>query len=65
MFLFIERIEGCELTAPSMVALSAALISGHSQLKKMNLKLNRIGLTGVEALCKSLQHPLCKLQGIK
>lgn len=45
-----------------MEALSAALCSGKSELKKLDLTQNTIGDSGVEALCKSLQQPLCKLQ---
>ncbi|XP_047457342.1 NACHT, LRR and PYD domains-containing protein 12 [Mugil cephalus] len=57
--------ENCDLAAPSMEALSAALCSGQSELRKVNLTHNMIGDSGVEALCKSLQHPLCKLQSVK
>nr|XP_019951655.1 PREDICTED: NACHT, LRR and PYD domains-containing protein 12-like [Paralichthys olivaceus] len=59
------QLQGCDLTAVSMEALSAALCSGKSELRKVDLTLNRIGDAGVEALCKSLQHPLCKLQSLK
>uniref|UniRef100_A0A3Q3KBQ4 NACHT domain-containing protein n=1 Tax=Monopterus albus TaxID=43700 RepID=A0A3Q3KBQ4_MONAL len=58
-------LQRCELTAASMEAFSAALCSGQSQLRKVNLTENTIGDSGVEALCKSLQHPLCKLQSLK
>ncbi|KAM9351227.1 NACHT, LRR and PYD domains-containing protein 3-like [Symphorus nematophorus] len=59
------QLQICELTAASMEALSAALCSGQSELRKVNLLQNQIGVSGVEALCKSLQHPLCKLQSLK
>ncbi|KAM9342146.1 NACHT, LRR and PYD domains-containing protein 12 [Pholidichthys leucotaenia] len=52
----------CELTATSMEALSAVLCSGQSQLRHVELASNRIGDSGVQALCKGLQHPLCKLE---
>ncbi|XP_068607236.1 NACHT, LRR and PYD domains-containing protein 12 [Brachionichthys hirsutus] len=55
-------LQGCELTEASVEALSAALLSGQSQLRKVNLRLNKIGLGGAKALAKSLQHPLCRLQ---
>ncbi|XP_069580446.1 NACHT, LRR and PYD domains-containing protein 12 [Brachyistius frenatus] len=58
-------IQGCDLTTASMEVFSAALRSGQSQLRKVNLTRNEIGDRGVEALCKSLQHPLCKLQNLK
>ncbi|XP_068184874.1 NACHT, LRR and PYD domains-containing protein 3 [Antennarius striatus] len=53
---------GCGLTETSIEALSAALLSGQSQLRKVNLRLNNIGVRGVEALAKSLQDPHCRLQ---
>ncbi|XP_044067779.1 NACHT, LRR and PYD domains-containing protein 3 isoform X2 [Siniperca chuatsi] len=59
------QLQSCALTAASMKALSAALCSGQSQLRKVNLTQNTIGHSGVEALCKSLQYPLCKLQSLK
>lgn len=62
--LFIKRLQNCELTAASMEALAAALCSGKSELRKVDLTQNKIGDLGVEALCKSLQHPLCKLQSV-
>ena len=62
--LFIKRLRSCELTAVSMEALSAALCSGKSELRKVDLMSNRIGDGGVEALCKSLQHPHSKLQSL-
>ncbi|XP_042346938.1 NACHT, LRR and PYD domains-containing protein 12 [Plectropomus leopardus] len=52
----------CELTAASMEPLSAAVCSGQSELRKLDLNQNAIGDGGVETLCKSLQHPLGKLQ---
>ncbi|KAE8293599.1 NACHT, LRR and PYD domains-containing protein 3 [Larimichthys crocea] len=58
------QLQNCGLTAASMEALSAALCSGQSELRKVNLMQNMTGLTGVEALCKSLQHPLCKVQSL-
>nr|XP_046252437.1 NACHT, LRR and PYD domains-containing protein 12 [Scatophagus argus] len=57
-------LHSCDLTAVSMEALSAALCSGPSELRKVDLNLNSIGLSGVKALCKFLQHPLCKLQSL-
>ncbi|XP_049436417.1 LOW QUALITY PROTEIN: NACHT, LRR and PYD domains-containing protein 3 [Epinephelus fuscoguttatus] len=57
-------LQNCELTAASMEALSAAVCSGQSQLRKVDLTHNVIGDRGVETLCKSLQHPLCKLQSL-
>ncbi|XP_059188955.1 NACHT, LRR and PYD domains-containing protein 12 [Centropristis striata] len=56
--------QGCDLTAASMEALSAAVCSGQSELRKVDLTRNTIGDRGVEALCKALQHPLCKLQSL-
>ncbi|CAB1424212.1 unnamed protein product [Pleuronectes platessa] len=47
-----------------MEALSAALCSGTSDLRKVDLTTNTIGDGGVEALCKALQHPHCKLQSL-
>ncbi|XP_008276022.1 NACHT, LRR and PYD domains-containing protein 12 [Stegastes partitus] len=58
------QIQKCGLTAPSMEVLSAALCSGQSQLKTLNLTHNVIGENGVEALCKALQHSLCKLKSV-
>ncbi|XP_067448639.1 NACHT, LRR and PYD domains-containing protein 3 [Thunnus thynnus] len=58
------HLQGCKLTEASMGGLSAALCSGQSELRKINLTQNQIGDSGVEALCKSLQHPLCKLQSL-
>ncbi|TKS77745.1 NACHT, LRR and PYD domains-containing protein 12 [Collichthys lucidus] len=58
------QLQNCGLTAASMEALSAALCSGQSELRKVNLMHNMTGLSGVEALCKSLQHPLCKVQSL-
>ncbi|XP_049920772.1 NACHT, LRR and PYD domains-containing protein 12 isoform X3 [Epinephelus moara] len=57
-------LQNCELTAASMETLSAAVCSGQSQLRKVGLTHNVIGDRGVETLCKSLQHPLCKLQSL-
>lgn len=65
LILFIKRLQSCKLTAGSMEALSEALSSGQSELRTVNLTLNKIGDSGVVALCKSLQHPLCKLQSLK
>lgn len=45
-----------------MGALSAALTSGQSELREVDLTLNIIGLPGVASLCEALQHPSCKLQ---
>ncbi|XP_029361910.1 NACHT, LRR and PYD domains-containing protein 12 [Echeneis naucrates] len=59
------KLQGCELTAASMEALSAALCSGCSELMEVDLIQNRIGDSGVEALSKALKHPLCKLQNLK
>uniref|UniRef100_A0A674PBX8 Si:ch73-233m11.2 n=1 Tax=Takifugu rubripes TaxID=31033 RepID=A0A674PBX8_TAKRU len=56
------QIQSCKLTAASMGALSAALTSGQSELRKVDLTLNSIGLPGVASLCEALQHPSCKLQ---
>ncbi|XP_054465297.1 NACHT, LRR and PYD domains-containing protein 12 [Anoplopoma fimbria] len=58
------ELQRCEVTAASMEDFSAALRSGQSELRKVDLTQNLIGETGVEALCKSLQHPLCKLQSL-
>uniref|UniRef100_A0A3Q3XET1 NACHT domain-containing protein n=1 Tax=Mola mola TaxID=94237 RepID=A0A3Q3XET1_MOLML len=58
------HLQYCELTSGSMEALSAALISGQSELKKVNLAYNNVGLRGVEAFCKSLHHPLCTLRSV-
>ncbi|XP_062247296.1 NACHT, LRR and PYD domains-containing protein 3 isoform X2 [Platichthys flesus] len=58
------QLRSCELTAVSMEPLSAALCSGTSELRKVDLTTNTIGDGGVEALCKSLQHPHCKLQSL-
>ncbi|XP_031172287.1 NACHT, LRR and PYD domains-containing protein 3 isoform X2 [Sander lucioperca] len=58
------KLQRCELTGASMEALSTALCSGQSELRKVDLTQNVIGDRGVEALCKSLQHPLCKLQSL-
>ncbi|XP_074500124.1 NACHT, LRR and PYD domains-containing protein 12 [Sebastes fasciatus] len=58
------KLQSCDLSAASMEALSAALSSGQSELRIVNLTQNKIGDRGAEALCKSLQHPLCKLQSL-
>ncbi|XP_029292147.1 ribonuclease inhibitor isoform X2 [Cottoperca gobio] len=58
------QVQSCKLTAASMEALSGALCSGQSELRKVNLTQNAIGERGVEALCKSLQNPLCKLKSL-
>ncbi|XP_034732255.1 NACHT, LRR and PYD domains-containing protein 3 isoform X2 [Etheostoma cragini] len=58
------QLQCCELTGGSMKALSTALCSGQSELRKVDLTQNAIGDRGVEALCKSLRHPLCKLQSL-
>ncbi|XP_072223898.1 NACHT, LRR and PYD domains-containing protein 12 [Leuresthes tenuis] len=54
----------CSLTAASMGACAEALSSGHSKLRKLKLENNYIGDSGMEALCKALQHPLCRLQSL-
>lgn len=59
-----ESLQSCKLTAASMGALSAALTSGQSELKKVDLSLNSIGLCGVASVCEALQHPACKLQSL-
>uniref|UniRef100_A0A3Q3BE56 Si:ch73-233m11.2 n=1 Tax=Kryptolebias marmoratus TaxID=37003 RepID=A0A3Q3BE56_KRYMA len=58
------RMQRCDLTAASVEGFAAALCSGRSQLRKVNLTDNAIGDGGVEALCKALQHPLCKLKSL-
>ncbi|XP_056278491.1 NACHT, LRR and PYD domains-containing protein 12 isoform X2 [Pseudoliparis swirei] len=58
------KLHNCDLTAASVEALSAALCSGHSELRKVDLTRNLIGERGVEALSKSLQHPLCTLTSL-
>ncbi|XP_074536876.1 NACHT, LRR and PYD domains-containing protein 12 [Halichoeres trimaculatus] len=58
-------VHSTELTAASMEALSAAFCSGHSEMRKVDLTWNTIGDTGVEVLCKAVQHPLSKLQCLK
>ncbi|XP_070695692.1 NACHT, LRR and PYD domains-containing protein 3 isoform X2 [Pempheris klunzingeri] len=57
-------LQGSELTAASMEALSSAFCSGQSDLRKLNLTQNAIGNKGVETLCKSLRHPHCKLRSL-
>ena len=57
-------MQKCDLTAASMEAFAVALCSGQSQLRKADLRNNEIGDSGVEALCKSLQRPVCKLQSL-
>ncbi|XP_029011732.1 NACHT, LRR and PYD domains-containing protein 12 [Betta splendens] len=57
-------LRSCQLTAASMEAFSAAVCSGKSDLTKVDLTQNSVGDGGVEALCRSLQHPLCKLQSL-
>uniref|UniRef100_A0A3B5LRA5 NACHT domain-containing protein n=1 Tax=Xiphophorus couchianus TaxID=32473 RepID=A0A3B5LRA5_9TELE len=51
----------CNLTAASMEAFASALCSSQSQLTKIDFKGNMTGDSGVEALCKALRQPLCKL----
>ncbi|KAK9514819.1 hypothetical protein VZT92_025506 [Zoarces viviparus] len=58
------QLQKCELTAASMEVFSAALCSGQSEMRKVDLTHNVIGERGVKALCESLQHPLCKLKGL-
>ncbi|XP_041859251.1 NACHT, LRR and PYD domains-containing protein 12 [Melanotaenia boesemani] len=58
-------LQTCDLTATSMDAFAAALCSGQSQLRKVNLASDEIGDSGLEVLCKALQHPLCQLQSIR
>ncbi|GLD46249.1 NACHT, LRR and PYD domains-containing protein 3 isoform X1 [Lates japonicus] len=58
-------LKSCDLTAASMETFSAALCSGKSELRKVILSQNSIGDSGVEALCKSLKNPLCKLQSLE
>ncbi|XP_039863910.1 NACHT, LRR and PYD domains-containing protein 12 [Simochromis diagramma] len=58
------KLDGCDLTEASMKVFSAALRSGQSELKKVILARNTMDDSGVEALCVSLQHPLCKLQSL-
>uniref|UniRef100_A0A3Q0STS9 Si:ch73-233m11.2 n=1 Tax=Amphilophus citrinellus TaxID=61819 RepID=A0A3Q0STS9_AMPCI len=53
-----------KLQYASMEVFSAALCSGQSQLKEVDMKRNIMDDSGVEALCKALQHPLCKLQSL-
>lgn len=65
LILFIKRLDACELTEASMEAFSAALCSGQSQLKEVDMKRNIMDDSGVEALCKALRHPLCALQSLK
>ncbi|CAG6021593.1 unnamed protein product [Menidia menidia] len=60
--LFMKR---CNLTAASMGAFAEALCSGQSHLRKLDLESNNIGDSGMEALCKALQHPLCKMQSLR
>ncbi|XP_014888885.1 NACHT, LRR and PYD domains-containing protein 12 [Poecilia latipinna] len=58
------QIQSCNLTAASMEAFASALCSGQSQLTKIDFKENMAGDSGVEALCKALRQPLCKLQSL-
>ncbi|XP_013871951.1 NACHT, LRR and PYD domains-containing protein 12 isoform X2 [Austrofundulus limnaeus] len=58
------QMQTCDLTAASMEDFAAALCSGHSQLRKINLTHNTVGDSGVKALCNALKHPFCKLQSL-
>uniref|UniRef100_A0A672HWE7 Si:ch73-233m11.2 n=1 Tax=Salarias fasciatus TaxID=181472 RepID=A0A672HWE7_SALFA len=57
-------VQNCALTAASMNALSAALCSNQSPLRKINLMQNHIGDDGMETLFKSLKQQHCKLQSL-
>ncbi|XP_061591906.1 NACHT, LRR and PYD domains-containing protein 14 [Cololabis saira] len=57
-------MQRCDLTSASMEAFARALCSDQSQLIKAELRGNSIGDSGVEALCKALQHPVCKLHSL-
>ncbi|KAM6924851.1 NACHT, LRR and PYD domains-containing protein 3 [Xenentodon cancila] len=58
------NMQRCDLTSASMEDFAAALCSGRSQLRKVELRNNMIGDSGVEAVCKALQRPVCKLQSL-
>ncbi|MED6252845.1 hypothetical protein ATANTOWER_017894 [Ataeniobius toweri] len=58
------KIPNCDLTAASMEAFAASLCSGESKLRRIDFKDNMIGDSGVQALCKALRQPLCKLQSL-
>lgn len=59
------QLQHCCLTASSMEDLSTALSSGHSELRRVTLSNNEVGDIGVQALCKCLKDPLCKLQSLR
>ncbi|XP_028308433.1 NACHT, LRR and PYD domains-containing protein 14 [Gouania willdenowi] len=58
------EMQMCNLTSASMEDLSAALCSGCSQLKRVNLTQNLVCDSGVEALCKALKSPFSKLRSL-
>ncbi|KAM4570800.1 NACHT, LRR and PYD domains-containing protein 12 isoform 1-T1 [Fundulus diaphanus] len=58
------QVQNCDLTAASMEAFAAGLCSGETQLRKIDFTGNVIGDGGVQALCKALQQPLCKLRSL-
>ncbi|XP_068454363.1 NACHT, LRR and PYD domains-containing protein 12 [Clinocottus analis] len=57
-------LDSCDLTAASVEALAAALCSGHSALRRVDLTRNAVGERGLAALSRSLQNPLCELQSL-
>uniref|UniRef100_A0A8C1RUT3 NACHT LRR and PYD domain-containing protein n=1 Tax=Cyprinus carpio TaxID=7962 RepID=A0A8C1RUT3_CYPCA len=59
------RLKGCSVTAEGCAALSSALRSNSSQLRKLNLSENNVGDAGVKLISDALKDPHCKLEKLR
>ncbi|XP_053365001.1 NACHT, LRR and PYD domains-containing protein 12-like [Clarias gariepinus] len=56
------RMIGCGVSDEGCAALTSALRSNPSHLRKLNLSYNHVGDSGVKCLSALLENPLCKLE---
>ncbi|XP_042573287.1 NACHT, LRR and PYD domains-containing protein 3-like isoform X1 [Cyprinus carpio] len=59
------ELKGCSVTAEGCAALSSALRSNSSQLRKLNLSENNVGDAGVKLISDALKDPHCKLEKLR
>ncbi|XDV26530.1 hypothetical protein PO909_030209 [Leuciscus waleckii] len=57
-------LSGCSITEKQSLILTSALKSNPSDLRELNLSVNKLGNTGVKHLCAVLKDSHCKLESL-
>ncbi|KAI5085948.1 NACHT, LRR and PYD domains-containing protein 12-like, partial [Silurus meridionalis] len=63
--LCICRLCDCRLSVEGCAALTSALRSNSSHLRKLDLSENKVGNSGVKCLSAVLKNPHCKLEKLR